>query len=90
MKNCNSHYSLLIPRRSKYSFLTNTTQTINTQDTDKLSIIQLFLPMLKIRNVRIIKGYWEALVTLKYPLDGSTTKWYKVRDLIEEFKNRGI
>lgn len=79
---------LFSPELRKYinNTLTVTTSTVSTQDIDNLLMIQRLFPNLKIKDVRIVNGYWETLVTLKYPLDGSYTNWYKVRDLIEEFK----
>lgn len=79
---------LFSPELRKYinNTLPATTSTVSTQDIDNLLMIQRVLPKLKIRLVRIVNGCWEALVTLKYPLDGSCTEWHKVRDLINEFK----
>ena len=60
--------------------------TISIQDIENTSMIQKFLPNLKIQDVKVVDGYWEALVTLRYPCDGSCTKWIKVKDLIDNFK----
>lgn len=83
---------LFSPELRNYSnaILTASTSTVNTQDVDNLLMIQKFLPKLKIQDVRVVNGYWEVLVTLKYPLDGSRAEWYIVKDLIDEFKEEEL
>lgn len=51
-----------------------------------ITIIQKFIPQIKIVNLRICNGYWEVQAIQKYPLSNPYKAWYKVSDLIADFK----
>lgn len=51
-------------------------------------MIQKYLPQLKISEVKISGGYWQASVQLRYPLSGEGRGWYTVKELIDVASGR--